>query len=290
VWITGAGGLIGSHLFRVAAEAAPDLRPVPLTRGALDLTDSKAVRERFRAEGPAVIIHCAGLTRSPACEADPELAHRLNAEVTGFLAELATASGAVLVFFSSDLVFDGTKGWYREEDAPRPLSAYGRSKVAGEEAVLRDSRHMVLRTSLNYGHSPTGDRAFNEELVRAAERGAAPIALFTDEFRCPLAAEVTARATWHLVRAALTPPRSSAPRGILHVAGSERLSRWEIGELLARAYPALRGRLRPASRREYSGPPRPADTSLDCRKIAQFLGGPLPGFSKWLVAHPANVV
>src|SRR5690606_32631873 len=143
----------------------------------------------------SVIVHCAGLTRSPDCEADPERARRLNVDVT---AQLASLPEVTLVFLSTDLVFDGTRGAYTESDPARPLSAYGRSKLGGEQETLRFPRHLVVRTSLNYGHSPTGNRSFNEEMVAAARAGRT-LSLFRDEFRCPIPAAVTARALWELV-------------------------------------------------------------------------------------------
>lgn len=282
IWVTGAAGLIGHELVQIAGNVVPGFEVLPITRSEVDLTDFEAVARRFQADSPNLIIHCAGLTRSPACEADPDLAHRLNVEVTRHLVDLARTS--VILFFSSDLVFDGDRGNYTELDEPRPLSAYGRSKVAAEHEVLRDPRHVVLRTSLNYGHSRSGDRSFNEEMALAARQGRT-LRLFTDEFRCPIAAAVTARATWELTRAILAPAAQPPPTGIFHLAGSERLSRWQIGELLATVHPELQHRIEPSSRRDYSGPPRPADTSMNCSKIAAYLSFPLPRFSDWLRAY-----
>jgi dTDP-4-dehydrorhamnose reductase len=281
-WITGAGGLIGHQLAGLAAICAPGVEAIPLTRADLDLMDPVAVRHRFEQDRPSLILHCAGLTRSPQCETDPALARRLNVDMTARLTELA--SDSVLLFFSSDMVFDGRKGNYSERDEPNPLNAYGRSKVAAERVVLQNPRNIVLRTSLNYGRSLTGDRAFNEELVQAASKGGV-LRLFIDEYRCPIGAEVTARAAWELACAALREDRREWPSGILHVAGSERLSRWEIGQVLAQVHPELRGRTERFSQREYKGAVRPADTSLDCSLAARWLSFPLPAFSTWLLAR-----
>jgi dTDP-4-dehydrorhamnose reductase len=277
-WITGAGGLIGSHLARLAPQCAPGWRVVPLTRADLDLTDADATQARFHREQPQIIIHCAALSRSPACQADPALARRLNVEVTARLADLA--AGSHLLLFSSDLIFDGRKGSaYVEADAPNPLSVYGETKVEAEQTVLANPRHAVLRTSLNGGVSPTGDRGFNEELRRAWQTGQVP-RLFVDEFRCPLPAAATARAAWELALA--------RHAGIYHVAGSERLSRWDIGRLVAGRCADLQPRFEASSVKDYRGAPRPQDTSLDCRKAATVLSFPLPGLARWLVEHPAE--
>ena len=219
---------------------------------------------------PAV-IHCAALSRSPVCEADPALARLQNVEVTGHLAELA-ADGR-FVFFSTDLVFDGLRGNYRESDPPNPRLVYAETKVVAEQLVALHPRHLIVRTSLNYGFSDTGNRSFNEEIVQAWRAGRT-LRLFTDEFRCPIAAPETARAVLDLLERDAT--------GCVHVAGTERLSRWEIGRLIAARHPALSPRLEPSSVRDYSGPPRPPDVSLDCSRAAALLGRPLPRFSAWL--------
>lgn len=278
VWITGAGGLIGSHLVRLAGEFAPGLKVIPLTRTDLDLTDFVAVRDRFRRETPGLVIHCAALSRSPVCQADPALAHKLNVEVTAALAELA--ADVSFVFFSTDLVFDGRKGNYVETDAVNPLSVYAETKVAAERVVMANPKHTIVRTTLNGGVSPTGDRGFNEDTRRAWQAGRLT-KFFTDEFRCPIAAPVTARATWELALS-----RSS---GIYHLAGSQRLSRWEIGQLLAARWPQLHPKLEPGSLKDYQGAPRPADTSFNCAKLQLLLSFELPGLADWLAKHPEEI-
>ncbi|HEY9171405.1 MAG TPA: SDR family oxidoreductase [Verrucomicrobiae bacterium] len=274
-WITGAGGLIGNCFLQSAAEFGPQWTPRGLTRQIVDLADAASVRRLFAAEQPVLVIHCAALSKSPACQANPALARQLNVEVTQTLVELAV--GIPFVFFSSDLVFDGRQGNYVETDTPGPLSVYAETKVAAEQIVRQHPRHLIIRTSLNGGTSPTGDRGFNEEMRRAWQAGRT-LRLFTDEYRSPIAAVETTRAVWRLIAANAT--------GIHHVAGSERLSRWRIGELLAARWPQLQPRIEPASLREYQGAPRPPDTSLNCDKAEQVLGAPLPRFSNWLLAHP----
>lgn len=263
-WLTGAGGLIGSHL---VAKVPPGWRLGALARGDLDLLDHAAVAARFQRERPSLVIHCAAISKAAACQADPPLARRLNVDATRVLAELG--GDARIVFLSSDLVFDGCRGRYPENAILNPLHLYGETKAAAEEALRRHPRHLIVRTSLNYGASPTGDRAFNEEML-AAMRAGRRQKLFTDEFRCPIAVEDTARLIWALIGAAAT--------GTHHVAGGERLSRWEIGQRLLRRHPELAGQLEPASLREFAGPPRAPDTSLDCGKTERLLGGAMPRF------------
>jgi dTDP-4-dehydrorhamnose reductase len=275
IWITGAGGLIGSYLVRSAPRFVVDATVVPLTRDRLELTDFPAVRTAFRRQNPQLIIHCAALSRSADCEANPALARRLNLEVTARLAELA--ADIPLVFLSTDLVFDGRAGNYDEHAAVNPLSVYAETKVAAEEVLRSNPRHTIIRTSLNGGASPTGDRGFNEQMRRAWQAGRT-LRLFTDEFRSPLAAEVTAHAVWELA--------VQGRAGLYHVAGSEKLSRWQIGRLLATRWPQLQPRIEAASLQEYSGAPRAPDTSLNCAKAQKLLSFRLPGLTEWLSTHP----
>jgi dTDP-4-dehydrorhamnose reductase len=274
-WVTGAGGLIGNYLVQLAPSLAPGWQVRGLRRADVDLADFAALRRVFQQDRPQLIIHCAALSRSPDCEANPAQARLLNVEVTQRLAEWGAE--VPFVWFSTDLVFDGRQGPYTEAATPNPLSVYAETKHLAEQAVLGHPRALVIRTSLNGGTSPTGDRGFNEQMRRAWGAGQC-LRLFTDEFRSPIPARATARAVWELVH--------SGARGIYHVAGAERLSRWEIGRLVAARCPELTPRLEAASLREYAGAPRPPDTSLDCAKAQQRLSFPLPGLRSWLTAHP----
>jgi dTDP-4-dehydrorhamnose reductase len=279
VWITGAGGLIGSHLVKSAKQLTRGWKFLPLTREKLDLSDFAAVDGLFAAQPPALIIHCAALSRMAACQADPALAERMNVSVAGHLCELA---GKIpLIFFSTDLVFDGRKGDYVETDPVNPLSVYAKTKVRAEELVLRNSRHTVVRLALNTGRSPAGTRSFTEEMRAAFARGKA-LKLFTDEFRCPIPVQVTARAIWDLAQ--------SGRPGLYHLAGREKLSRWEIGQMVASRWPDVQARIEPSSLKDYHGPSRPADTSLNCAKIADHLSFRLPGLSEWLRDNPDEPV
>ncbi len=277
IWITGAAGLIGHQLVRLASDFDSVDEVVGLTRAELDLTNFRAVRSAFSHQSPRMIIHCAALSQSPACQADPALAHKLNVEVTDVLAGLAAA--IPFVFFSTDLVFDGCAGNYDESAPVNPLSIYAETKVGAEQIVLKNRRHTVVRTSLNGGTSPRGNRGFNEQLRKEWQAGRV-VRLFADEFRSPIAASVTARAVWEIALNAIP--------GIYHVAGSQRLSRLEMGQLIAARWPGLNPKIERASRLEHQGAPRPPDTSLNCGKAQRHLSFPLPGLADWLQANPGE--
>lgn len=277
MWISGAGGLIGSCLVQLAPRFASQFETVGLTRPELDLLDSAAVRKAFRSQQPNAVIHCAALSKSPDCQANPPLARKLNVEITARLAELA--ADIPFIFFSTDLVFNGRKGNYAETDAVEPLSVYAETKLAAEQIVLANPRHTVLRTSLNGGTSPTGDRGFNEQ-IRLAWQAGQTLNFFSDEYRSPIPAAVTARATLELLE--------KKQVGVFHLAGAEKLSRAQIGEALAVRWPQLNPKFQVGSLKDYQGAPRSPDTSLNCAKAQAQLSFSLPGLTAWLREHPSE--
>lgn len=274
VWVTGAGGLIGNYV----VETAPSgFNPIALTRQNLDLLDYLNVEKRFLIEKPDAIIHCAAISSNPFCQEHPELAQKTNVDTTRLLSSLA--ENIPFIFMSTDLVFDGKKGAYVENDSPNPLSKYGETKTEAESHVLNNRKHTIIRTSLNGGSSPTGNRGFNEHLHNTIRNGH-PMTLFTDEFRSPIPAKVTARTLWKILSQNLT--------GILHLAGAERVSRYNIGRLLVNHWQEGKDQIIAGSLIEYKGPPRAADTSLCSDKLQSTLNHPLPKFSQWLKENPTD--
>ena len=274
-WITGAGGLIGNYLVQTAPTFAPQWRIRALTRDQLDLLDFAAVRREFQKDRPQLVVHCAAVSSIAGTEADPKRARRVNIEVTKLLAEWA--AGDQFVFFSTDLVFDGSKGNYAEADAHNPLHLYGETKAAAEQIVLKNPRHLVVRTSINGGISRAGNRGFNEQLRLALQAGK-PMKLFTDEYRSPIPAIETARAVWDLA--------NQNRAGLFHVAGAERLSRWQMGQLLVQRWPEIKTPIEAGSAKDFPGPHRAPDASLDICKAQKVLSAPLPGLGEWLEANP----
>ena len=271
VIVTGAAGLIGQYLMRTAARWAPQWEVQALTRADLDLTDLPAMTAVFQKLKPNLVIHAAALSRTKDCEQDSHLAHRVNVDATAHLARLC--HDIPFVFLSSGEVFDGRRGWYQEDDHPAPINVYGKTKAEAEQHVLQNPLHTVVRIVLTAGTSQHGDRSFVEDMCRTAKAGNT-VRLYADEFRCPLPAGVIARALWELIQ-------RDCP-GLYHLGGSERLSRWEIGEAVLPWYPELNGRLVRGSSQDHRGAPRPADLSLNCEKIQRLLSFPIPGFRRWL--------
>jgi dTDP-4-dehydrorhamnose reductase len=277
VIVTGAAGLIGQYLVKTAPRWAHEWDVQGLSRAELDLTETSKLEARIHALKPDLLIHCAALSRTKACEQKPDEAHRINVEATERLAQLS--QDIPFIFLSSGEVFDGKTGWYREADEPNPINVYGQTKLEAEGAVLRNPKHTVVRIVLTAGTSETGDRSFVEDMCRTAKAGK-DVTLYADEFRCPLPAGVITRAIWELV--------DCREPGLYHLGGSERLSRWEMGETLLPWYPELKGRIVKGSAQDHVGSPRPADLSLRCDKIQRLLSFPIPGFREWLAGRPSR--
>ncbi len=150
ILITGTNGQVGFELLRSLAGLGT---VIAAGRDELDLADPDAIRRTLRDTKPGLIVNAAAYTAVDKAEAEPELALAINGVAPGILAEEAKRLGAALIHYSTDYVFDGSKGApYTEDDAPRPISAYGRTKLAGEHAIQAVGvPHLILRTSWVYG-------------------------------------------------------------------------------------------------------------------------------------------
>jgi dTDP-4-dehydrorhamnose reductase len=275
-WVSGANGLIGNYFVQSAVKFAQQWHLRGLTRDQFDLLDFTAVEREFKKDRPQLIIHCAAIPTVSGALADPALARRINVDATRVLIDLA--ADIPFVFLSTDFVFDGKKGNYLETDPANPISLYGETKAAAEQIVLKNPKAIVIRTSINCGTSKSGRRGFNEQLRRDLQTRD-KIQMFTDEFRCPIFAGETARAGWELVDKNCT--------GLFHVAGAEKLSRWQMGQLLAQRAPEeLRSKMEPGLTEDFPGPARAPDTSLNISKAQKILTKALPGLTEWLAANP----
>jgi dTDP-4-dehydrorhamnose reductase len=273
--VTGSSGLIGFRLMQLLCQEGSarggyhhrkpdagfgewfqvDLRDRPETHRVLD---------RLR---PSAIIHCAAYSDPVYCEQHPDEANSLNFGGSVYLAEWCSRNACFLVQISTDLVFDGRRGDYREEDDPHPISVYGWTKLAAELAVRNcKSPFAIIRTSLVYGKSPEGDRGADEKLVSTWENGG-KTPLFVDEYRNPTAVGELALVIMEIVRLRVT--------GIWHVAGAECVSRYEMGAKVASVHGCSEDLLIPRKIEDvHCVPPRARNTTLNMDKIRSLLGFP----------------
>ena len=293
--LTGASGLFGANAllqyagrFEVVAVAhqhpltlpksgtVPGPEPSLCASVVCDLTDAAAVQALLQRHRPQVVLHAAAMTNVDGCEEQPAQAQALNVEASMHVAEAAQAVGASLVALSTDYVFDGAKpgGRYAEEDPPRPLGVYARTKLAGEQAALsRCRRATIVRTTL-YGWNAQPKQSFAERVLEGVS-GGPPVTGFTDMYWSPILANELAEA--------LVPLIERPTPGLFHVAGRERCSRYEFACAVATAFGhdprAVRpGRLADAPLKA----PRPPDASLEVTKFEQAFGVTLPTVTQGL--------
>jgi dTDP-4-dehydrorhamnose reductase len=231
--VTGGTGYLGSELVRVSGAAHPRL----------ELLDPVSVRRGFEELRPSAVIHTAYRQDDPA----------VNSDGSAAVAAAAAAVGARMIHLSTDLVFDGRKGEpYTEDDEPRPLDAYGRSKLDAERRVLATHPDaLVVRTSLMVGRREPGRQ---ERAVLEAARGERDIAFFEDEWRSPVLVSELAAALLELVELDVA--------GVLHVAGAEPMNRYELACQIAAAHGLPTDRLR-RGRLADAGLERAANCVLD---------------------------
>jgi dTDP-4-dehydrorhamnose reductase len=216
ILVTGAGGMLGRDVSLAAANAGHDV--VALAHTDLDVTDAEGVLDRVERERPATVINCAAWTDVDGAEVSEERAMASNGTGAGSVAAAAATVGAKVVYVSTDYVFDGSKGSpYVETDQPAPLSAYGRTKLAGEEATAAaNRRYFVVRSSWLFG---IGGSNFVESMLQlASDHG--EVLVVRDQVGSPTY-------TWHLAYGIVRLIEGGA-YGIHHMAGAGRCSWYDF--------------------------------------------------------------
>jgi dTDP-4-dehydrorhamnose reductase len=270
ILVTGASGRLGAYLLDRLRDTVHDVaawsgttsgRRAGIDLRKVELTDKRAVLLALRESDPDAVIHAAAISSAAAVHRDPERGRAVNIAATGHLADWASARKRRLVFTSTDLVFDGSESWYRESDSAEPILEYGRTKRAAEPLVLATPRGVVARLSLLFGPARCGAPGDFDRALTAIGRGE-PQSFFEDEFRTPLDYRTAAII---LVRLA-----ESEATGIVHVAGRERLSRFELMRRSVQTCELDSSLIRPNRRADRSfSEPRPADVSLDTTRLVE---------------------
>jgi dTDP-4-dehydrorhamnose reductase len=274
VVLTGASGQLGAYLLERLLAAGNEVAAwsgrEAGRRGAIellpvDLTDAEATDAALRSADPEVIVHAAALSRADEVQRDPARGRAVNVEATRRLAEWCAGRGRRLVYTSTDLVFDGKRAWNREDEPAQPVLEYGRTKREAEHAVLAMPRGLVARVSLLYGPTRSGRPGYHDRAV-AAIRDGQPQTFFEDEYRTPLDLATAAEA---LARLAAT-----EARGLVHVAGAERMSRFTLMRRVAGGLGLDSSLVRANRQGDHPSPePRPADVSLDSERLVALLPG-----------------
>ncbi len=276
VLVTGATGMLGSDLGPALAAAGHEVLARP--RSDLDVTDAKAVVRAVRELAPDVVVNCAAFTKVDECETDAR-AFEVNAKAVGHLADACGHFGAQLVQISTDFVFDGQKAApYVEDDPVNPLSAYGRTKRAGEEAALALPGSLVVRASWLFGRSGWN---FVEAILKQVEGGKKRLAVVADQVGRPTATTDLSEAIAALLEAGASGVYHFANRGEVSWNEFAREIVWRAGsrdvEIEATTSEAL---ARPARRPPYS--------VLDTGKYERLTGRPIRSFREPLAEYLAR--
>ncbi|SRR5690606_13081302 len=279
VLITGANGLLGQELVRLmsrypeydvlatARDPAPRFQGCSCGYAPLDITDAAAARRIFQDFTPSVVINCAAMTQVDDCETARDACWEINADAVEMLARQSEKVGAHLIQVSTDFVFDGEDGPYREDARPNPLSYYGKSKQAGENAARGAGidRWSIARTVLVYG---TGERLGRSNFVlwviQKLSNGE-PIHVVTDQWRTPTYAPDLAAGIERIAR--------YGKPGIFHLSGREYLSIYEFAQTIAEVFDLDSALIHPTDGSKFSqAAERPAKSGFIILKAETELG------------------
>lgn len=276
ILLTGVTGQVGGELVRELASLGEIVAPA---RGELDLADTASVRERIRAVRPRWIVNPAAYTAVDKAESERELAYAINCDAVRVMGEEAQATGAAVIHFSTDYVFEGVGTTpYLESDATGPVSVYGASKLAGEQELARTgAAHMIFRTSWVYG--ATGKNFLRTILKAARERDR--LRVVADQHGAPTWSRDLARMTAHVMRRMEERAGGRDLTGILaefngiyHAAGAGETT-WfgfaqeAIGRMRDREPGTKLAEVDAIATAEYPTPARrPANSRLNCEKLA----------------------
>jgi dTDP-4-dehydrorhamnose reductase len=268
--ITGASGQLGYHLCRYLVAQGYELdgtyhsrRPaLPGVRLLQCNLENESDVARLGENDYQAVIHTAALTSPDECERKPDLTRRVNVEGTEALVRVFS-NRARFLYISTDLVFDGTKGHYRETEQINPVNVYAASKAEAEGIVRKQRGGMVLRMALMYGPDTPFPGGFVSWMKRLFEKGE-EVPLYTDQYRTPIYAGDMVRALRLLIG-------RPARHRLYHLGGAQRLSRFEFGTLYADLFQWDRRRLRPVSC-ESAGVVRGKDCSLNSHRFVREFG------------------
>jgi dTDP-4-dehydrorhamnose reductase len=277
--VTGTNGQVALALIERGAAQGVDVAAIGRSwRPGLDLANPSAVASVLNAVDGDVIVNAAAYTAVDKAESEEELAMRVNGEGAGAVARAAARRGLPLLHLSTDYVFDGSldRPW-REDDATGPIGAYGRSKLAGEQAVMRENPSAtILRTSWVY--APFGAN-FVRTMLRLGETRD-EISVVADQRGGPTCALDIADALIAIARKRLAEPNNPALSGVFHMSGCGEASWADFAEEIfatAEQYGRKKVRVRPIATADYPTPARrPANSRLDNAKLARVYGVALP--------------
>ncbi len=270
LFITGGSGFIGHNLVcRLAATQSVVVgyhRHAPTgirAAASFDIRDPAAVLAQFRRSEPEVVVHTAAQAHPDVCEANPAEAHASIVDGTRNVVSGCREIGARLIHFSTDLVYDGMQGRYREEDSVCGINVYSKLKILAEQAVGELADAIILRVALTYGPGNPAHPGFMDAILKKWKSGEA-MTFYTDQFRTPVLVDQIAECVDRII---------ARPNlgGTMNLGGSQRLSRYDFALELAARVDAPLSLLVKGRMQDVAGAPRGGDCSLDSRRIEESL-------------------
>ena len=266
ILVTGRNGQVGGALQHALAGLG---EIITLDRTQLDLTNVDATREVIRTIRPNLIVNAAAYTAVDLAETDEALAYRINTEAPGVMAEEAKRLGASLIHYSTDYVYDGGKsGAWLETDATGPLSAYGRSKLAGEQAIAAVGLpHLILRTSWVYG---LHGKNFLLTMLRLAQ-SRPELSIVSDQIGAPTWSVTIAEATASIIKKFPDLAAVEHLSGIYHLCARGQTSWFGFAEkIFAHSLIQQKPKLHPITTADYPTPAvRPKNSVMNTDKFEQ---------------------
>ena len=265
-FITGGSGLLGERLAAVANDndeltLVHNSNPSEKTIKC-DITNEKEVMDVVEKENPDVIIHCAAMTNVDLCEDETELAYKVNGDGTGFLAKAANNIDAKIIYVSTDFVFDGQRGYYKEDEKVNPLGIYAKSKYDGEVQLAKYSDNWAIaRVSVLYGwHSRLNFTTWVIDQLRQKNE----INIVTDQINSPTLADNAAEAIFKIAQ--------KNKNGVFHTAGNDAINRFDFTRKIADAFDLDDSLINPTTSEQFvQKAPRPRDSSLNVNKVKKEL-------------------
>ena len=273
-------GKIGQVGWELRRTLAPLGRIVAVDYPEIDLTDVASVQKWVRQTSPTVVINAAAYTAVDKAETEPERCQLINGIAPGILAEEAKRANALMVHYSTDYIFDGTKpAPYVEEDIPNPLGTYGRSKLAGDQAVQQAGiPHLIFRLCWVYG---VRGQNFMLTMMRLA-RERETLRVVQDQVGCPTWSRMIAETTALALKQVLQVRDRDALSGVYHLAASGQTSWHGFAKAIVDLMPAEGKKctaIEPITSAEYPLPAkRPAFSVLSCEKLNRTFGLQLPAW------------
>lgn len=264
ILITGSTGLFG-RAFLQLADKSYTIYPNPEDTERLDITKKRDVMNFFKAHQPTIVVHAASIGSVDYCEQHKKEAYEVNVKGTRNIIAACKRYQAKLIFLSSNAIFDGTEAPYSEKSKPSPINYYGKTKLMGEMSIEKSGiPYAIVRLLLMYGWNNPMQRDNPVTWLLKKLESKQEVKLVNDTYTNPVYNEQAAEAVWQIIK--------KNKEGIFHIAGKDRVNRYEFGVMVAKIFGYDTKMILPVSSDYFSGiAPRMPDTTYDTKKMEKEL-------------------